>query len=33
MQSVTKKGAGILFVVDVIPHIRSPERNPSLYVG
>lgn len=26
-------GVGILVVVDVIPHIRSPERNPSLYVG
>ena len=26
-------GVGVLIVVDVIPHIRSPERNPSLYVG
>ena len=26
-------GLGILIVVKVIPHIRSPERNPSLYVG
>ena len=26
-------GVGILIIVEVIPHIRSPERNPSLYVG
>ena len=26
-------GVGILVIADVIPHIRSPERNPSLYVG
>jgi len=26
-------GVGILLIVKVIPHIRSPERNPSLYVG
>lgn len=26
-------GVGILVVVEVIPRIRSPERNPSLYVG
>lgn len=24
---------GFLVIVSVIPHIRSPERNPSLYVG
>lgn len=26
-------GVGILIVVRALPHIRSPERNPSLYVG
>ena len=26
-------GIGVLFVVKTLPHIRSPERNPSLYVG
>ena len=26
-------GVGVLLVVKTLPHIRSPERNPSLYVG
>ena len=26
-------GVGVLLVVKILPHIRSPERNPSLYVG
>ena len=26
-------GVGILVIISTIPHIRSPERNPSLYVG
>ena len=26
-------GAALLIIVKVLPHIRSPERNPSLYVG
>lgn len=26
-------GGALLIIVKVLPHIRSPERNPSLYVG
>lgn len=26
-------GTALLIIVKVLPHIRSPERNPSLYVG
>jgi len=26
-------GEGVLVIVGTLPHIRSPERNPSLYVG
>ena len=26
-------GVGIIVIVEELPHVRSPERNPSLYVG